>query len=94
MKIRWSGPAINHLRGIFEYIAVRNEEAAHRMITRIAASIERAAQMPYSARAGLLPGTRELAVAGTPYIVVYRIREEIIHILAVYHGAQDWLKPF
>lgn len=88
MNTRWSSKAIHHLDKIFQYIAADNEEAAHRMMQRIGSAIVRAAQMPYSARAGLTAGTRELVVPGAPYIIVYRIREETIHILAVWHGAQ------
>jgi toxin ParE1/3/4 len=90
LKTRWTLPAVNNLQNIFQYIAARNEEAAHRVIARIHAAIERASQMPYSARPGKRAGNRELVVAGTPYIVVYRIREEVIQILRVVHGAQKW----
>jgi plasmid stabilization system protein ParE len=40
---------------------------------------------------GLLPNTREMNVAGLPYIVVYRIEqdERAVTILSVFHGAQD-----
>jgi plasmid stabilization system protein ParE len=33
-------------------------------------------------------GTRELV--SPPYVVVYRSTEEIIEILYIWHGAQDW----
>jgi toxin ParE1/3/4 len=91
LKIRWTLPAVNNLQSIFQYIAADNEEAAHRMMERIHAAIERVAQMPYSARGGKHAGTRELVVPRTPYIVMYRIHEEAIQILRVFHGAQDWL---
>jgi toxin ParE1/3/4 len=90
LKIRWTLPATNNLQNIFRYIAADNEKAAHGMMERIHTAIERVAEMPYSARAGKRAGTRELVVPGTPYIVLYRIREEAIQILRVFHGAQDW----
>jgi plasmid stabilization system protein ParE len=34
--------------------------------------------------------TRELVFAGLPYIVVYRIQDQDLEILRIYHGAQDW----
>jgi toxin ParE1/3/4 len=89
LRIRWTLPATNNLQSIFEYIGADNEEAAHRMMERIGIAVERAAQMPYSARPGKRAGTRELVVAGTPYIVVYRILTEAIEILSVWHGAQN-----
>jgi plasmid stabilization system protein ParE len=33
-------------------------------------------------------GTRELVCP--PYVVVYRSTEEIVEILHIWHGAQDW----
>jgi plasmid stabilization system protein ParE len=33
-------------------------------------------------------GARELVIS--PYVVVYRSAEEIVEILYVWHGAQDW----
>lgn len=45
------------------------------------------ADNPLAGRRGRALGTRELVVAGTPYIVVYRTRE-VVEVLAVVHGAR------
>jgi toxin ParE1/3/4 len=37
-----------------------------------------------------VPGSRELVVARTPYIVPYRLRRETIEVLGVHHGARRW----
>ncbi len=44
---------------------------------------------PLPGRAGAVKGTRELAVAGTPYIAVYKVFIAQIEIIAVFHGAQN-----
>jgi toxin ParE1/3/4 len=36
-----------------------------------------------------VPATRELVVAGTPWVVVYRVKNRV-EILRVLHGAQSW----
>ena len=41
-------------------------------------------------RAGRVRGTRELAIDGTPYIVAYRIKGNVVEVLRVIHGAQRW----
>ena len=41
-------------------------------------------------RPGRVEGTRELVVAGTPYIVPYRVKAEIVQIITVLHSAQRW----
>ncbi|MGB7590400.1 MAG: type II toxin-antitoxin system RelE/ParE family toxin [Terriglobia bacterium] len=49
---------------------------------------------PLAGREGRVQGTRELAVARTPYVIAYRIREDEIQILAVLHGGQRWPTTF
>ena len=39
-------------------------------------------------RLGEEPGTRELAIEST-FVVPYRVREEVIEIIRIWHGAQD-----
>jgi len=45
---------------------------------------------PHRGRPGHRNGTRELALAPLPYIVVYSVKAEAVQILHIYHGAQDW----
>ncbi|MGQ0742092.1 MAG: type II toxin-antitoxin system RelE/ParE family toxin [Alphaproteobacteria bacterium] len=40
-------------------------------------------------RKGKIPNTREWIVRGLPYVVVYRIQDDAIVILAVFHSAQQ-----
>ena len=57
---------------------------------RIQETIDLLATFPNMGHSGVLAGTREMAVPGLPYIVVYRIdaREDTLTILGIYHGAQ------
>jgi toxin ParE1/3/4 len=41
-------------------------------------------------RPGRVPGTRELVIPKTPFIVPYRLQRKVIQILRVYHGARRW----
>jgi len=45
---------------------------------------------PLRGRQGSIPGTRELVVIGLPYIVVYRVAGDAIHIVHIHHGARAW----
>lgn len=45
---------------------------------------------PQRGREGRIKGTRELGFPGLPYIVVYRIRGQIVDIVRIYYAAQDW----
>jgi toxin ParE1/3/4 len=94
VKIRWTLPAANQLRKIFEYIADDNPGAAARTVQRIRKAIIQAARMPHAARVGRVAGTREVVVPGTSYVVAYRVLEDMIHVLAILHGAQAWPESF
>jgi plasmid stabilization system protein ParE len=39
---------------------------------------------------GRVPGTRELVIPKTPYIVPYRVRGSRIEIARVYHTSRRW----
>ncbi len=43
---------------------------------------------PNLGRPGEVSGTRELV--SPPYVIVYRIADEFIEILHIWHGAQNW----
>jgi toxin ParE1/3/4 len=90
VKIVWTEPARRDLRQIFEYIAEDSPKAASKLLAVIK---ERAALLqgnPHMGRVGRVDGTRELVIAGTPYILPYRMEENKIQILAVFHGARQW----
>jgi toxin ParE1/3/4 len=60
------------------------------VIRRIRGAVEQLAAMPGIGRPGRVPGTRELVVTGTPYIVPYRVRDDAVQIITVLHAAQKW----
>jgi len=45
---------------------------------------------PDVGRPGRVPGTRELVVARTPYIVPCRLHGGMIEVMRVCHGARRW----
>jgi toxin ParE1/3/4 len=89
MRIIWSETAIANLIEIRQYIEQDQPAAARRVAQRILATVERLAKHPHLGRPGREPETRELIVAGTPYVVPYRIHQGRLVILAVLHAAQD-----
>lgn len=89
--ILWTGPALDDLRGIREYVSRDNPPAAKRLATRIRDGVKRLARHPRSGRivpelAGL--GFREVIVA--PYRIVYLVKDGQIVILRVWHGRRDF----
>jgi toxin ParE1/3/4 len=94
VKLRWTLPAVDHLREIFEYMAADNPGAAVRTVERIRNAIRQTARMPNAGRLGRVGGTREVVVPGTAYLVAYRVLDDAIHVLAVLHGARKWPESF
>jgi toxin ParE1/3/4 len=64
------------------------------MVRRILAAVEQLRLFPGMGRPGRVQGTRELVVAGTPFIVAYRLKEDAVEVLAVVHGSRMWPEEF
>jgi addiction module RelE/StbE family toxin len=94
MKIIWSPQAGDDLLTLYRYIAQENPRAARGLHSRIISRVLLLLKTPYSGRTGRVPGTRELVVSGTSYVVPYRIHQGSIQILRVYHTARLWPKSF
>lgn len=82
------------LEEIYERITVDNPAAAPRVIQRIRTAVERLQEFPAIGRPGRVADTRELVVSGTPYIVPYRVKDDIVQIIGVLHSAQRWPDRF
>lgn len=90
MKLLWTVAALRHLRDAREYIEIDNPSAATRQIDIIETTVNHLRAFPMMGRAGRRSGTRELPVPSTPYIVIYRVKEDGVQVLAVLHGARNW----
>jgi toxin ParE1/3/4 len=87
MNLRYRSIALADLAGIHDYIARDNPAAATRVLRRIEKAIDRLRILPLSGRPGIVKGTRILVVPGLPYVVIYRVTEEFVDIVAVAHTA-------
>lgn len=92
MKIRWTKGASDNLENIKAYIDEDNPRAALETVLKVVHSVNQLSKHPTIGGPGRLEGTRELIVADTPFIVPYRIKNEIIQILRVLHHSQKWPK--
>ncbi|HLF98145.1 MAG TPA: type II toxin-antitoxin system RelE/ParE family toxin [Methylococcaceae bacterium] len=94
MKIVWTEPARQDLREIVLYIAQDNPYAARNLQAEIRARVALLQDNPSLGRPGRIDGTRDLVMGNNPYVLPYRMRQESIEILAVYHGARKWPESF
>ncbi len=89
LTLVWSEDARNDVREAIAYIAERNTRAAERLGAAIEAYAERLPDHPFMHRLGRVPGTRE-AVIHPNYILVYRVTERAVEILALNHSRQEY----
>ena len=90
MRIRYTPNARDCVAEIREYIARENPQTARRVVAHIRNQTLILAEQPNMGKPGRCEGTRELVITPFPYIVVYCIQDEEIHVLAVVHTSRQW----
>ena len=94
MRVSWLQAALANLEAEAEYIAEDSPAAAGRVVQKMFRAANLLKKNPAMGRPGRVAGTRELVVAGTPYILPYRVRGEAVEILRVFHAARKWPERF
>ena len=90
MEVRWLTTALRNLDHEAEFVGKDNPEAARVLVRRIHEAVMNLKIHPALGRPGRIPGTRELVVPGTRYIVPYRVRPRLnrVEILRVFHTSR------
>lgn len=90
MIIRWLDDAIHDLQSLRNYISEDNSIAARKVVKKILDSIDILIEHPAAGKPGRILNTRELIVAGTPYLVPYTVKDNTIEILRIFHCSMKW----
>jgi toxin ParE1/3/4 len=90
MKLRWTRAARTDRDRIYAYIEAEQPEAALRLDDRFVERANQLTEFPLMGRTGRVPGTRELSIAGSSYLLVYRVDADLIWIIRVLHTARGW----
>ena len=88
MQIVWLNKALQNLDKIAEFIAQDNPQAAGQVVTLIITQINQLSTQPAMGRPGRVVGTRELVISNSHYLVPYRIKNNQVEILRVFHTSQ------
>ena len=89
MRIDWSGPAFADPQEISLHIENdRGIATANRVIREIYDAIQTLRRFPYRGRSGRIQDTRELVIAGRPWLAIYRLDRDRVIVLNIVHGAQ------
>jgi toxin ParE1/3/4 len=94
VRVNWLRAARANLIAVSEYISQDNPVAAARTVDVIVRAVEALEHFPALGRPGRISGTRELVVSGTPYIVPYRVRGDVVQLIRVFHAARKWPSQF
>jgi toxin ParE1/3/4 len=94
MEIKWLRLSLIDIDEIFEFIAQENPTAATETVDKIWLGAQILRHFQDSDRDGRVPGTRELYIVDTYYILPYRVINNKIEILRVMHTSRDWPKSF
>ena len=90
MRIRWTEGAVGNLEQVEEYIVQDNPPAAVATVRKIIDAAQMLADYPSLGKRGRERGTRELVVAGLPFIIIYAVYREELVIIRVLHTAMKY----
>ena len=94
MELKWTELAVEDLDQIESYAFQEGSPAAAlAMVLKVIDIAEKVLLQHSSAgRAGRVKGTRELVIAGTPFVIIYRLvlGTSQVQVLRVLHGAREW----
>jgi addiction module RelE/StbE family toxin len=93
-RLEYSRRYFRRLEEIHQRIDEDNPAAAARMVERIRTAVERLSSSPAIGRPGRVAETRELVVSGTPYIVPYRVADDVVQVITILHSSQKWPDTF
>jgi len=89
MKLRWNPDVLLGIELYYRYKAKCDRTAAKTFLVGIAEAAGRLLFLPTSGRPCGKKGLRFWTVPGVPYIIVYRVRDEMVDILRMIYTGPD-----
>ena len=89
VEVRWTPQASDDLEAITKFIAADSPYYASLFAMDVVAAVERLAVLPLSGR--IVPEVNDPAIREIilgNYRIVYRVRNDVVEILTVWHGAR------
>ena len=88
MQVVWLKSALNNLDEIAKYISQESSQAAQQVVDLIIEQVNQLTAQPALGRSGRVVGARELVVSNTHYLVPYRIKNNKVQVLRVFHTSR------
>jgi len=89
--LKWSDASDKDLKQIHKYYCDEvpdGEEIGREVLRRIYRATRQLMRLPFTGRPGRFPGTKELVVKDTPYIVYYEVIGDRVDLLRVIHTSR------
>lgn len=93
MRVVWAERARQAWAAQYRFYFARNPDVARRFRAAVMAGARRLGDHSGLGRPGRVVGSRELVIAGTPFLIVYDANPARVEILHIYDGRQDWQPP-
>ncbi|MDE3154284.1 MAG: type II toxin-antitoxin system RelE/ParE family toxin [Acidobacteriota bacterium] len=90
MQLRWADAAVVDLERIADYLFSNAPDRAPDLARSIYEVPEKLLSFPHRGRPGKKAGTRELVLSPLPWILVYTVRDDVVQVVRILHGAQRW----
>ena len=89
MRLRWTPVAASDLEDIRNYVDAHFPEFSRTTVKTIYTEIQSLRRFPMRGRTGEVEGTREYWLSPLPYIVVYRVTDDTIEVIRIWHTSQN-----
>jgi addiction module RelE/StbE family toxin len=90
MQVKWLKWALRNLEQARNYVFQDNPTAAQELILKIQNAANQLQNYPFMGKNGRVEGTRELIISNSPYILIYRVKEESVEVLRILHTSKRY----
>ena len=90
MQVKWLKWALRNLEQARNYVFQDNPTAAQELILKIQNAANQLQKYPFMGKNGRVEGTKELIISNSPYILIYRIKEESVEVLRILHTSKRY----
>ncbi|MFM6072819.1 MAG: type II toxin-antitoxin system RelE/ParE family toxin [Dolichospermum sp.] len=88
MQVKWLRQALRNLEQVRNYIIQDNPTAAQELIIKIQNAANQLEKYPFMGKSGRVEGTKELIISNSPYMIIYRVKEESVEVLRILHTSK------
>jgi len=81
-------PALADIERIYAWVEPHGERSAARLVSSRRDRAESLASLPLQGRPGRVEGNRELILAGTDYLILYRLGADAVELLRIVYTRQ------